>query len=235
MREGLLTQYIEAGFPYLKQMARLPEGLAPDFTKVARTLGDEIMLEISEPLGLAERIKALPAEAPDPYGLPIEIWQQGIANWPPVAQVLPVTMALLRACEKVDALEQQGTLKIDFTLVRGLAVIAYAPFAPNGSKLLDRLADVLGGTAAEPARLLERYITAVMAGDTDILSNVDCCVQENPAWHEWAERFLATGKDFPFLPRVIGISPPLTDGLKQVLVNMVMEVLNDYHSRNYRN
>jgi hypothetical protein len=58
---------------------------------------------------------------------------------------------------------------------------------------------------------------------------------ENPAWREWSERFLATGKGFPFLPRVIGIGPPLTSGLKQVLVNMVMEVLNADHSRNYPN
>ncbi len=235
MRDGLLTRYMELGFPHLRQVSGLPEGLLPDFADVARNLGDEAMLELAEPLGLAERLRTLLARAPEPDNLPIEIWQQGIANWQPAHQVLSVTMALLRACEKVDALEWRGALKIDFALVRGLAVTAYAPFAPNGSELLSRLANILGGTVVEPARLLDRYIMAVVVGDTDTVAGVDRCILENPAWREWSERFLATGKGFPFLPRVIGISPPLTSGLKQVLVNMLMEVLNADHSRNYPN
>ena len=233
MSNGLLTAYMEAGFPYFKQVANLPDGLMPDFVAVARQLGDEGMLKVAEPLGLAERIKALLAQAPEPDNVPVEIWQQGIAHWPPVHQVLSVTMALLRACENVDALERRGALKVDFALIRGLAVTAYAPFAPNGSELLSRLTDILGGTAAEPARLVDCYIMALLAGDTDTLADVDHCILENPVWAEWSERFLATGKDFPFLPRAIGISPPLTSGLKQVLINMMMEVLNAEHCRNY--
>jgi len=207
----------------------------PELADVARTLGDEGMLKLAEPLGLAERIKTLLDQAPDPDSLPIEIWQQRIASWPRVQHVLSVTMALLRACEKVDALEQRGALKIDSALVRGLAVIAYAPFAPNGSELLGRLADILGGTVVEPARLLDHYLTAVVTGDTDTLADVNRCILENPAWWRWSERFLATRKEFPFLPRVIGISPLLTEGLKQVLTNMIAEALNAEHSRNYPN
>ena len=233
MRNGLLTAYMEAGFPHLKQIAKLPDGLMPDFADLARQLGDETMLEIAEPLGTAERLKILLAEAPDPDIVPVEIWQQGMANWLPVQQVLSATMALLHACEKVDALERRGALKIDSALVTGLAVTAYAPFAPNGGELLSRLANILGGMVAEPATLLDRYIAAVVAGDTDTLAIVDRCILENPAWREWSERFLAIGKDFPFLPRVIGIRPPLTKGLMQALVNMMMEVLNAEHSRNY--
>jgi len=235
MKDGLLTQYIEAGLPHLRQAAGLPEGLLPDAAAVARQLGNERVLALAEPLGLGERIKALLAQVSDPDSLPIEIWQKGIDNWPPVYQVLSVTMALLRACEKVQALERRGDLKIDVVLLRGLAVIAYAPFAPNGGELLSRLSDILGGIVVEPARLLHRYIMAVVAGDTDTLASVDRCILGDPAWWEWSERFLATGKDFPFIPRVIGISPPVTTGVKQVLVNMIMEVLNAHHGRNYPN
>ena len=235
MKDGLLTQYIEAGYPHFRQVAGLPEGLLPDVAAVARQLGDERALTLAEPLGLAERIEALLAQDTDPDSLPIEMWQQSIANWPPVYQVLSVTMALLRACEKIQALERRGDLKIDVVLVRGLAVIAYAPFAPNGDELLSRLADILGGIVVEPARLLDRYIMAVVASDTDTLASVDRCILENQAWRGWSERFLATGKDLPFLPRVIGVSPPLTTGLKGVLVNMMMEVFNAHHSRNYPN
>jgi len=233
MRNGLLTAYMEAGFPYLKQMANLPEGLMPDFADMVRQLGDETMLEIAETWGTAERLKTLLAEAPDPDMVPVEIWQQSMANWSPVQQVLSATMALLHACEKVAGLKRRGALKIDSALATGLAVTTYAPFAPNGGELLSRLANILGGTVAEPATLLDRYIAAVVAGDTDTLSGVDRCILENPAWREWSERFLAIGKDFPFLPRVIGIRPPLTKALVQALVKMVMEVLNVEHSRNY--
>lgn len=235
MTDAVLTQYMEAGFPHLKQGAGLPEGLLPDFALVARQLGDEGMLKLAEPLGLAERIKTLLTQAPDPDSLQVEIWQQAIANWPPARQVFSVTMALLRACEKVEAQERRGMLKIDFALVRGLAVTAYAPFAPNGSELLSRLADILGGTVAEPARLLDRYIAAVVEGDSDTLASVDRCILENPAWREWSEGILAAAKGFPFLPRTIGVSPPLTSGLKQVLVNMMKEVLSAHYSRDYRN
>jgi len=235
MRDRLLTHYMEVGFPHLRQVSGLPEWLLPDMAKVASKLGDQAILEIAESLGISERVKAFLTRAPDPDSLPVEIWHQGIANWQPVHQVLAVIMALLRACEKVDALERRGALRVNFVLVRGLAVTAYAPFAPNGGELLSRLADILGGSTAEPAGLLDRYIMAVVAGDTNTLASVDCCILENPAWRAWSERFLATGKDFPFLPRVIGISPPLTSRLKQVLINMMMEVLNADHSRNYPN
>ncbi len=230
-----MKQHIEPGYPYLRQVSGLPEGLLPDWATAACQLGDEGVLKIAEPLGLAEKVKTLLAQAPDPDSLPVEIWQQGVANWPPVCQVLSVSLALLRACEKVEALEQRGTLKIDFVLVRGLAVTAYAPFAPDGSELLSRLASILGGSVVEPARLLDRYIIAMAAGDSDTLAGIDRCILGNPAWREWSERFLATGRDFPFAPRAIGISPPLTSGLKQALVNMLMEVLNAEHSRNYAN
>jgi hypothetical protein len=175
------------------------------------------------------------SQAPEPDSLPPDVWQQGIANWPPVKQVFSVTMGLLHACEEVDALERRGLLKMNLTLVRGLAVIAYAPFAPKGSALLNKLADILGVAVEESDRLLDRYVKAAAEDDTDTLAAVDRSIVEDPAWREWSQTFLATGRDFPFLPRVIGISPPLTSGLKQLLVNMIMEVINAHDSRDYTN
>jgi hypothetical protein len=235
MKEGPLTRYMEAGFPHLKRMSRLPGWLVPDVTEVARELGDQAMLKLAKPLGLSDRLGAFLAQAPEADSLPSDIWQQSIASWQPVRQVLPVTMALLRACEKVDALKRRGMLKIDSSLVRSLAVISYAPFAPDGGEMLGRLASVLGGSADEPAGLLDLYTVAVVGGGNDTLTGVDHCILEDPEWAEWSRRFLATGKGFPFTPRVIGISPPLSSGLMQVLVSMIMEVLNADSSRNYPN
>lgn len=236
MRDGLLTRYMEAGFPHLRQVSGLPRWLVPDMTDAAHELGDQSMLELAEPLDLAERLKAFLARAPEPDSLPVEVWHGGISCWSAIHQVLPVTIALLRACEKIDALERRGVLTPDYvSLVRDLAVISYAPFAPNGSEILSRLASILGGSPAEPAGLLNLYITALAKGDNDILTSVDHCILKNPAWREWSRRLIAKGKAFPFMPRIIGISPPLTSGLKQLLVNMVMEVLNADRSRNYPN
>lgn len=234
MREELLTAYLQAGFSHLKEMAGLPEGLLPDFGAAVRQVGDEEILKLGEP-GLTEKLKMLLTQAPDPDNVPVETWRQAIANWPPSQQVLSVTMALLRTCERVEALERRGDLKVDFALIRGLAVTAYAPFAPNGGELLNRLADILGGTVVKPAELLNHYLTARVDGDADTLADIDRCILENPAWREWADRILAAAKDFPFPSRVIGIGPPLTSELKQLMVNMMQEVCNAHHSRNYPN
>jgi len=236
MSDGLLTRYIEAGFPHLRQMSRLPEWLVADVTKVARQLGDEGMLKLAEPLGLADGVKAFLAQAPEAESLSIEIWQEGIGRWRAVHQVLPVAMALLRACEKLDALERRGVLKINFaSLVRDLAVISYASFAPNGSQILNRLASILGGTVAEPAELLDLYITAVVKVDTDTLTGVEDCIRQNPVWAAWTKRLLEIGEAFPFAPRVIGVSPTATSGLIQLLATIIVEVTNADSSRNYPN
>jgi hypothetical protein len=224
MRHGVLTRYVENGYTHLKQVTGLPEGLLDDFSKVAVQLGDTGIKQLAEPLGLKERLEAALARAPDPGSLPDESWQKTIQRWEPASAVLPVTMKLLRACERIEALDRKGALAVDFSLIRGLAVIAYAPFAPGGNKLLNKLAVILGGDAAEPAVLLDRYITAVTEKETTALGDIDRTITENPAWRQWSEGILSSCKDFPFLPRVIGISPLLGSAAKQVIVDMLMEV-----------
>ena len=236
MSDSLLTRYLEAGFPHLRQTSRLPEWLVPDVAGVAHKLGDKAIVDLAEPLGLSERVEAFLARAPEPDGLPVEAWQDGISRWPAAHQVLPVTMALLRACEKVDAMERRGLLRVDLaSLARALATIAYASFTPNGSQILNRLASILGGTVAEPTELLDLYTTAVVKVDTDTLTGVEDCIRQNPVWAAWTKRLLATGKAFPFMPRVIGVNPVPTNDLIRLLAAMVREVLNADSSRNYPN
>lgn len=227
MRDGLLTRYMEVGFPHLRQVSGLPEWLVPDVAEAACNLGDQAILELAKPLGLAERASAFLAQAPDPDSLPVEIWQENIRRWPAIRQALPVIMALLRACEKVDALERGGVLRIDFaSTVCGLATIACATFTPNGGKILDRLAGMLGGSPAEPAALLNLYVKALENGNGDTLASVEECILQNPAWAAWLERLLATGKSLKLTPRVIGVSPVSTGGLIQLLAAMIVEVTN---------
>ncbi|MDP2953153.1 MAG: hypothetical protein Q8O76_07550 [Chloroflexota bacterium] len=236
MSEGLLTRYMEAGFPHLRQISGLPEWLAPDVPEVARTLGDDGMLKLAEPLVEADRVKAMLVRAPGADSLPIEVWQEGIGRWQALRQVLPVAMALLRACEKIDALERRGALVVDLaSLARDLAVISWAPLAPDGSEILDRLASVLGGRTTDPAGLLELYTAAVVKGDTGTLAGVASCIMESPAWTAWSDGLLAAGAAFPFTPRVVGVSPALTGALKQVLGSMMTEALNADRSGDHPN
>ncbi len=227
MSSELLTRYIEAGFPHFKQMSGLPEWLVPDVTEVARKLGDQGMLELAEPLGLSDRLESFLAEAPEVDSLPIEIWQEGIGQWQAIHHVLPVAMALLRACEKIEALERRGGLVADVaSIVHGLATIAYATFDSHGGKILDRLAVILGGSPAEPAALLDRYVRALENGDNDTLASIEECILQHPTWSEWTKRLLAEGMALPFMPRVIGIGPVPTSELIRLLAAMIVEVVN---------
>ncbi len=236
MRDGLLTRYMEVGFPHLRQVSGLPEWLVPDVAEAARNLGDQAILELAKTLGLAKRASAFLAQAPDPDSLPVEVWQEGIGRWPAIRQALPVTMALLRACEKVDALERRGVAGINSaSTVRGLATIACATFTPHGGKILDRLAGILGGSPAEPAALLNLYVKALENGNGDTLASVEECILQNPAWAAWSERLLATGKSLKLTPRVIGVSPVSTGGLIQLLAAMIVEVTNADRIRNIGN
>lgn len=236
MKDGLLAQYMEVGFPHLRQVSGLPGWLVPDVTEVARELGDQAMLKLAKPLGLSDRLGAFLAQAPEADSLPSEIWQQSIASWQPVRQVLPVTLALLRACEKVEALERRGVAGINSaSTVRGLATIACATFTPNGGKILDRLAGILDGSPAEPAVLLNKYVAALENGDKYILTRVEEYILQDQVWTEWFKRFSAVGTAFPFIPRVVGISPVPTSELIQLLAAMIVEVINADHSRDTRN
>jgi len=185
------------------------------------------MLELAEPLGISEKIKAWLALAPEADKLPAEIWQEGIGRWQAVHQVMPVTLALLRAREKIEALERRGVAGVSSaSTVRGLATVAFATFAPNGGKILDRLAGILGGSPNEPAALLNLYVMALENGDKDTLADVEECILQDPAWAEWSRRFIAEGMAFPFIPRVIGVSPIPTSELIQLLAAMIVEVTN---------
>jgi len=227
MKNGRLTRYVEAGLPHLRHVSKLPGWLAPGVPEVASQLGDKSLLKLAEPLCLSEGIKSLLNQAPEADKLPAEKWQEGMGRWQAVHQVAPVTLALLRAREKVEALERRGVAGVSSaSTTRGLATIAFATFAPNGGKILDRLAGILGGSPAEPAALLNLYVKAMENGDKDTLADVEECILQDPAWAEWSRRFIAEGMAFPFIPRVIGVSPIPTGELIRLLAAMIVEVTN---------
>ena len=236
MKQNLLAPYIKTGFPYFREISKLPEWLVPGAAEVVSQLGDESLLELVEPLGLTEEIQSCLAQAPKADKLPVGEWCEAIGRWYAVHQVVPVTMALLRAREKIEAMQRRGIGGVNsVSKVRSLVTIAFAIFIPNGGKILDRLAVVLGGNPTEPAELLNRYVTALVSDDKDTLYRVEECIQRDQMWTTWFARFSNCAMAFPYLPRVIGVSPVPSSALIQLLATMIKEVTNADCSRDNAN
>jgi hypothetical protein len=193
-------------------------------------------LELIEPLGLTGEIQSSLAQSASADKLPVGEWREAIEQWYAVYQVVPVTMALLRAREKVEAMERRGVIGINSpSVARSLATIAFAIFIPNGGKILDRLAVVLGGKATEPAELLNQYVTALESDDKDTLSRVEECIQRDPMWTTWFDRLSDCALAFPYLPMVIGVSPVPSNALVPLLAAMFKEVTDADCSRDNAN
>jgi hypothetical protein len=236
MKQNLLAPYIQTGFPYFREISKLPEWLVPGAAEVVSQLGDESLLELIAPLDLTGEIQSCLAKPTGANKLPVEEWREAIERWYAVCQVVPVTMALLRAREKVEAMERRGVFGINSTsVVRSLATIAFAIFIPNGGKILGRLAVVLDGNPTEPAELLNRYVTALVNDDKDILSRIEECIQRDPMWTTWFVRFSDCALAFPYLPRVIGVSPVPSNALIPLLATMFKEVTDADCSRDNAN
>ena len=236
MKQNLLAPYIQTGFPYFREISKLPEWLVPGAAEVVSQLGDESLLKLIEPLGLTGEIQSCLAQSAGADNLPVGEWREAIERWYAVPQVLPVIMALLRAHEKIEAMERRGVIGINTTsVVRSLVTIAFAIFIPNGGRILDRLAVVLGGDPTEPAELLNRYVTALVSDDKDTLSRVEECIQQDPMWTTWFARFSDCAVAFPYLPRVIGVSPVPSSALVPLLATMFKEVTDADCSRDNAN
>jgi hypothetical protein len=236
MRQNLLVPYIKTGFPYFREISKLPEWLVPGAAEVACQLGDESLLELIKPLGLTGEIQSGLAQSAGEDKLPVEEWREALERWYVMPQVVPVTLALLRAREKVEDMERRGVIGINSTsVVRSLVTIAFAIFIPNGGKILDRLAVVLGGNPTEPAELLNRYVTALVSDDKDTLSRVEECIQRDQMWTTWFAGFSDCALAFPYLPRVIGVSPVPSSALVPLLAAIIKEVTDADCSRDNAN
>jgi len=110
MKQNLLVPYIKTGFPDFREISRLPEWLVPGAAEVVSQLGDESLLKLIAPLGLTGEIQSCLSQSAEADKLPVGEWSEAIGRWAAVHQVMPVTMALLRAREKVEAMERRGVI-----------------------------------------------------------------------------------------------------------------------------
>ena len=113
MKQNLLVPYIKTGFPYFREISKLPEWLVPGAAEVVSQLGDERLLDLIEPLGLTGDPQSGLTQSASADKLPVGEWREAIERWYAVYQVVPVTMALLRAREKIETMERRGVIGIN--------------------------------------------------------------------------------------------------------------------------
>ena len=226
MKTQKVVKLLQQGYPYFKEESRLPGWVVPEhsFARMTDELGDESVLGLSQPLRLTEGMAEIVDKCPDPEMVPADAWQTAVKLWPPHTQVEPLVDVCLAAAGRILKEFREGGLNVDpLAVCRGMAVLGCAPFVAQGKRIMKELAAVLEGSVTEPAGLVQRYAQAVTSGDTDTVKRVDDCIAKRSQWADWARVFLQQMKDFPYTPKPIGVTPPLSAELVSVLARMIAE------------
>lgn len=227
MKEQKAVEWLKKGYPHFKEESGLPAWVMPDhsFARVTNELGDEGIIELSQPLRFADGIEVLLDKAPEPEAVPSDVWQMMIKLWPAHSQVKPVVDIYLDSAGRILRQFQSGRLRADPVVIcRGIGVLSCAPFVPMGRQLTEEVAAILQGDTDEPAMLVKRYAEAVICGDTVIVRRVDDCISRYSQWVEWARIFLQQMRDFPYIPpKPIGVTPPASTEIIDVLAQMMKE------------
>jgi hypothetical protein len=230
MKEERLTRWLKRGYPYFKEGSGLPSYVVPEhtFNRLADELGDESILELCQPLHFADGIDELAERCPDPEAVPAEVWRTAVELWPVHTHVKPTADTCLNAARSLLRQYQEGSLSADpVTVCRGLAVLGYAPFVPAGKSLVKELDNIFEGDTSRPTYLLKQYMKRVGRGDTAFIEQVDDCISKHPDWMDWSERFLQCMRGFPYTPKPVGVTPPMSGELVVVLAQMIKEATKD--------
>lgn len=236
MVKQVLSKWLKAGYPYLKQGAGLPSWLLPQrsLEVTADELQDSGILRLSRPLKLADNIEAVYDRMPEPSVFSAEDWEQAVSQWSPLSQVKAVVEAYLEAADRVAT--QFGRLKDKIApavIRRGLAVLLLAPLVTQGKRVTREIADILGGSAEQPEQLLRGYAGAVMEGDVATVEAVNQCIVKYSTWVKWAKELQRQTKTMKCRPRLIAVTPPLSSELASVLAVMIKEEEQDGPGRDY--
>jgi hypothetical protein len=230
MKEQKVGRWLKKGYPHFKEESGLPAHVMPEhsFSRMTDELGDESIIELSQPLQLAEGIQDSIEKEPDPETVPTEVWKAAITLWPACPGVRPVVESCLDAIGRIMSQLRSGRLEMSVEVVcRAVVVLGFAPFIAAGREIMEDIATVLGGNADEPPGMIKRYTDAVTSGDIETVSNIDCCIAEHARWQGWVERLLQQVRDFPYTPKPVGITPPLSAEVIGALARMLKEEENN--------
>ncbi len=226
MKEQRLTQLLRAGYPHFKETSGVPAWLLPErsFAIVVDGLGDTKILEGSRCLDL------LPDTAngiPDHESFSAEMWRQACLDWPQLSLVSAIIMSLMESVDRVMAKHYRGELTVEPQVVfRVLMVIAFAPFVPQGRAVLQNIATILDGFAANPAGLITLYVNAVLNDDLVIVTRISESIGRHQEWTYWADFLEQIALSFNGNYKLVAVTPPLSEGLADVLADMIKEESN---------
>jgi len=226
MKEQKLGRWLKKAYPHFKEECGLPAHVLPEhsFVRLTDELGDESMLELSQPLLSADGIQASIDKEADLETVPTEEWQKSVTLWPACPGVKPVVEAFLDATTRIMRQFHSSQLKVSMEIVcRALGVLGFAPFLHTGREIMEDIAIVLGGTAEDPPEILRRYADTVTAGNVEPVSYIDDRISKHSQWTAWAEFLLQQVKDFPYSLKPVGITPPLSAEVIRVLAQMMKE------------
>ena len=215
------TDWVKAGYPYLKAGSGLPSWLLPEgsLNTVADNVGPDGLEELARALQLA-----MLDRVPDTATASPEDWGAAVSSWPPLKHVRGVVEAFLEVAQKVKAQLPGLSDRIDTTVLgRYMAVILFCPFVEPGHKLWNDLAELLGCDKDNPAQLVVSYTGAIERGDVTMLERVCQCVGGYAAWDEWSKALEKQILGCQSTPRLIAVTPPLSAELMSVLASMMKE------------
>jgi hypothetical protein len=226
MKEQKLSRWLKKGYPHFKEECGLPAHVLPEnsFVRLTDELGDESMLELSQPLLSAEGIQASIDKEGDPETVPTQEWQAAVTLWPARPGVKPVVEAFLDTTGKIMRRLHNGQLKMSMgTVCRALGVLGFAPFLHSGREIMEDIAIILGGSADNPPEMIRRYSDTVTSGNVEKVSYIDDCITKHSRWAAWSELLLQQVRDFPYTLKPVGITPPLSAEVISVLAQMMKE------------
>lgn len=230
MSEQRITKWLENGYPMFKEHSGLPAYLLPErsFSSFADQLGDNRILEISRPLNLDIEISSHAEKLTEADELQNKVWHEACLHWPLLVIVEPVIYSLLDACDRIVSQFDRGKLEVDPVIVcRNLMILAFAPFVPQGRPILEEIAAVLDSNHTYPAELITQFADAAVRGDFVAVTRVNDCISNHQQWIAWFGELQKQAISFPHNPRLIAITPPLSDGIADVLATMIKEGPND--------
>ncbi len=223
---GTLVTWIKTGYPHLKEKSGLPVWILPEhrFGRVVDEFGDKGILAITRPLVVNNRIESLLEKAPALETSSADALQEAIRAWPPLIHVKDMVEACLETTDGIMRLFNSGRLYAEPVMVcRGVVALSFAPFLLEGMPLLKDIAPVLNGDANRPADLLRQYGRTLALGDIMTAKEVDLCIARHNEWAEVASASLKQATDCFYIPKPIGVTPPMSSEMATVLTNMLKE------------
>jgi hypothetical protein len=226
MKEQSLTKWLQAGYPHFKENSGVPAWLLPErsFAVVVDNLGDNKVLESSRCLGLSTDTAK---EMPDHESSSADMWRQACLDWPQLSLVSAIIISLLESVDRVMAKHYRGELRIEpHAIFRSLMVIAFAPFVPQGRTMLQDIAAILDGDVGNPAQLITLYVNAVLNDDSVTATRISGCIDNHREWACWADFLQQLALSFNGNYKLVAVTPPLSEGLADVLADMIKESPN---------